>query len=972
MSTVRLPSRQRRWPAYVIVAIVLLGLLFTIMSQFYVDLLWFREVGYTSVFWTELRTKLLLGVAFGAVFFAVLYVNLLIVRRIAPTTRFLTPDQEAIERVRQAFEPYLRWLIPVGCAVLALLVAIGVTREWQTFLLWRNSSGVTFGDPEPLFHRDPAFYIFTLPWLKFLQGWLFSALVGITLLTGIAHLLWGGIRPQAPAWSERVTPATRAHLSVLLGLIMLAKAWGYYLGRFDLLGSTRGVVQGASYTDVNAQLPALNFLMIAALICAVLFLVNIRVRLWSLPVIAVALLALVSVLLGTAYPSFVQRFRVAPQEFQREKPYIDDNIQGTRRAFAIGDDDVTIPATRPYVPQVTASDIKDNKATIDNIRLWRRSVILENYQSLQRIRSYYEFRDVDVDRYTLDGERRVVMMSGREVSQAGIQVDAQTWQNEHLVYTHGYGAVSALVNQATAEGAPSLTLADIPVRSDPGPELSQPRIYFGEGSTGDTPFVVVGTKTAELDYEGSTAPYAYNGTGGIPMGNPLQRALFAWRFRDVNLLISGQITSTSRIMIYRDIAQRVPKPVPFLTFDQDPYFAVSAGRPVWIWDAYTTTNQYPYSQSLNLSEATDGQLPPQLVNYMRNSVKAVTDAYDGTMTYYANLSDPIIQVWDRAFPGLLTPIEDAPTDLQEHFRYPENIFQTQATQFANYHVTDAQVFYQKQDRWEIPADPTVGLTTTGTAPVEAPIVPTTTSAARLRPYYLLMKAPGDTVERFQLVLPFVPEGRQNMVAWMTANSDPGPDYGRMLALELPDGANVDGPSVVFSRINQNPQFSAERTLLGQGGSQILFGDFLVIPMSDSFLYIQPVYVRSNQTTSVPELKRVVVANGDSVGVGNTLQEALAESVKGQVDSGGGEPGGGGGGNEQTVNDLLNQALDHFQAAQDALTAGNLALYQSELDQAQRLVEQANELAGQQADGATGATGATGSIASPSASASPST
>ena len=260
MSTVRLPSRQRRWPAYVIVAIVLLGLLFTIMSQFYVDLLWFREVGYTSVFWTELRTKLLLGVAFGAVFFAVLYVNLLIVRRIAPTTRFLTPDQEAIERVRQAFEPYLRWLIPVGCAVLALLVAIGVTREWQTFLLWRNSSGVEFGDPEPLFGRDPAFYIFSLPWLKFLQGWLFSALVGITLLTGIAHLLWGGIRPQAPAWSERVTPATRAHLSVLLGLIMLAKAWGYYLGRFDLLGSTRGVVQGASYTDVNAQLPALNFL----------------------------------------------------------------------------------------------------------------------------------------------------------------------------------------------------------------------------------------------------------------------------------------------------------------------------------------------------------------------------------------------------------------------------------------------------------------------------------------------------------------------------------------------------------------------------------------------------------------------------------------------------------------------------------------------------------------------------------------
>ena len=481
---------------------------------------------------------------------------------------------------------------------------------------------------------------------------------------------------------------------------------------------------------------------------------------------------------------------------------------------------------------------------------------------------------------------------------------------------------------------------------------------------------MVGTKTHELDYEGSTAPYAYNGTGGIPMGNPLQRALFAWRFRDVNLLISGQITGTSRIMIYRDIAQRVPKPVPFLTFDKDPYFAVSAGRPVWIWDAYTTTNQYPYSQSLNLSEATDGQLPPQSVNYMRNSVKAVTDAYDGTMTYYANLTDPIIQVWDRAFPGLLTPIEDAPTDLQEHFRYPENIFQTQATQFANYHVTDAEVFYQKQDRWEVPADPTVGLTTTGTAPVEAPIVPSTTSAARLRPYYVLMKAPDDTVERFQLVLPFVPEGRQNMVAWMTANSDPGPDYGRILALELPDGANVDGPSVVFSRINQNPQFSAGTNAARPGRFRVLFGDFLVIPMSDSFLYVQPVYVRSNQTTSVPELKRVVVANGDSVGVGTTLHEALAESVKGQVDTGGGEPGGGGG-NEQTVNAPVERGarpLPGRPGRADRRRPRDSTRASSK--QAQQLVEQANELAGQQADGATGATGATGSLASPSASASP--
>ena len=486
-------------------AVVVLAVLFTVMSQFYVDLLWFREVGFTSVFWTAIWTKLLLGVVFAVLFFALLFVNLLIVRRIAPTTRFLTPDQEVIERVRQAFEPYLRWLIPLGCAVLAILVGIGVTSQWQTFLLWRNSSGVTFGNPEPLFHRDPAFYIFTLPWLQFLQGWLFSSLVGVTLLTAIAHFLWGGIRPQAQLWADKVTPAARAHLSVLLGLIMLTKAWGYYLGRFDLLFSTRGVVQGASYTDVNAQLPALNFLMIAALICAVLFLVNIRVRLWSLPVIALALLAVVSVLLGTAYPAFVQRFRVAPQEFQKEQPYIEDNIEGTRQAFAIDDEDVTVPPERPYVPQVTAKDLRDNETTIRNIRLWRPSVLGENFQSLQRIRSYYEFRDVDVDRYTLDGERTVLMVSAREVSQGGIQADAKTWQNEHLVYTHGYGAVSSLVNTATTEGAPDLTLQDIPVQADPGPELTGngARVYFGEGDPGDSAFVVTGTQTQELDYEGA-------------------------------------------------------------------------------------------------------------------------------------------------------------------------------------------------------------------------------------------------------------------------------------------------------------------------------------------------------------------------------------------------------------------------------------------------------------------------------------
>ena len=957
MSTVRIPTRQRRWPAFVIGGIVVLAVLFTVMSTFYIDLLWYREINQSGVFWTELRTKVALGAVFGLLFFGLLYANLLVTRRLAPPPlRFLTPEQEAIERVRLAFEPILGWALPVAAAVLALLVGIGVSRQWQVFLLWRNSSGIDFGNPEQLFDRDPAFYIFSLPWLKFLQGWLFSAFVGVTFLTAIAHFFWGGIRPQARTWAERVAPATRAHLSVLLGLIMLIKAWGYYLGRYDLLTSRRGVVQGASYTDVNAQLPALNFLIIAAVICAVLFFANIWRQRWALPIIAVIVLGAVSVLLGTAYPAFVQRFRVTPQEFQREQPYIEDNIEGTQRAFDIEPENIESPPEPGYEPVVTGEDLAANQATKDNIRLWRPAILGQNFLSLQRIRNYYEFRDVDVSRYVLDDTPRVLMVSGREVTQS----QTTTWQNEHLVFTHGFGAVAAKVNAANSEGAPILELADIPVRNIGGPELDQPRIYFGEGGSDDTPFVITNSGTPELDYEGAPPGYEYEGDGGIEIGNVLQQALFAWRFRDVNLLISGQVLPDSRIMINRSLAARVPKPVPFLTFDADPYLAIVEGRLLWIWDAYTTTDQYPYSESVNLSEATGAELDPMLVNYMRNSVKVTVDAYDGTMTYYADLDEPIVQVWSRVYPELFTDIDTVSPALNEHLRYPENLFQVQATRYTTYHVSDPSVFYQNQDQWEIAPDPTRGefsqLGTTTTSLDTAP---------RLRPYYLLMKAPGEDEESFQLVLPFVPKGRQNMVAWLAAGSDPE-TYGRLLSLDLPSEENVPGPGIVFSRLNQDPQFSAERTLLSQSGSTVLFGDLLVIPIENSFLYVQPAYVRADQPAAVPELKFVVVVNGDTVSTGGNLDEALEGAVA-DVEPGGEGPGGGegGGGGEvdQTVAELLAEAAQHFEAADAALRDGDLATYEEEIQAAQDLVAQALELSG-------AVPAEEGAAASPSPSASP--
>jgi uncharacterized protein len=928
VATVRLSARPRKWPLIVIIALVVIAVAFTVLSGFVIDLLWYREIGQSAVFWKTLETKIALGAVFGILFGALLYVNIVIAQRLRPTTRILTPEQEVLERIRDISDPFLRWLIPLACIVLGLLVAIGVSHEWQTFLLWRNSGGVTFGSAEPLFGRDPSFYIFTLPWLRFLQGWLFSALVGVTVLTAIGHLLWGGIAPQAPAFADKVTPAARAHLSVLLGLIMLVKAWGYWLGRYDLLTSPRGVVEGASYTDVKAQLPALNFLAIVAVICAILFFLNIRLRQWSLPIIAVGLLALVSVLLGTAYPAFIQQFRVRPNEQALETPYIQNNIEATRKAFGL---DTITEQQRKVSGPLTAQQLQDNQTTTSNIRLWRAiPILLENFQSLQRIRQYYDFGDVDVDRYPIgaNGESRVVMIGAREVSQAGLTTSAKTWLNEHLAYTHGYGAAAAQVNTATAQGQPDFILGDLPPT---GLEqmtqlLSQPRIYYGERN--DVPYVVVGTKTQELDFEGAPTNEQYSGSGGIPLSNLLVRAMFAWRVRDYNLLVSGSINSSSRIIIYREITQRVERAAPFLGFDSDPYFAIVDGNPVWVLDAYTATDQYPYSQTVDVADATDGLLEGD-VNYLRNSVKVVVDAYTGKIAYYADFSEPIIQAWSRAFPTLFTDIHTASPDLQSHFRYPENLFQVQSYEYANYHVKEAASFYQKRDFWQIPGDPTADTNANGSQPV-------------MRPYYQLIRLPDHPTEQFTLVIPFLPEDRLNMVAWMAASSDPE-TYGQITSFRLPEGRNIEGPSQVFARINQDPTFSAQRTLLGSGGSEVLFGDFLIIPIDDSFLYVLPVYVRSTQEAAVvPELKKVLIVNGSggTVAIGDSLQEALRAAVAGQPSGGGGPPTGS---VRQQVARLLASARSHYEAAQSALTRGDLATYQSEIDAAQADVTKADDL-----------------------------
>jgi uncharacterized membrane protein (UPF0182 family) len=916
---------RRRWAFVVLGAVVLVAIVLSALSGFYIDLLWFREVHFASVFWRVFWSKVVLGLIFGLLFFLMLFVNLVIARRISPRFRAFSPEEEIIERYRAAFDPYAKFLIPGFAAFIALFVGIAASAQWQTFVLWRYAGSVGFGPEfaDKVFHRDPGFYMFILPFHKYVQGWLFSSLVGVTLITGLTHYFTGGIRLQTAG--EKVTPQVKAHLSVLLGLIVLVKAWGYYLGRFDLLVSPRGVVTGASYTDVHAQLPALTLLVFIALACAVLFLVNIRFRGWALPVLGIGLLALVSIIAGAIVPAVVQKFQVDPQELQRELTYIDRNITATRHAFGL--DTVSLSATS-VEPDVTSAQVAANSPTISNIRLWDPGILRVTYDNLQRIQPYYEFSDVDVDRYQIAGSRRVVMLSAREVRQTQIPAGGGTWQNTHLFYTHGYGAVASLVNTVTTEGQPVFVLKDIPPTAASGIPLSSDtgaQVYYSEKT--DVPYVVVDSTQAELNYPdpsgAGAVTTAYQGSGGISIGSFFRQLLFAYRYRDINLLISKLIDKDSRILIYRDIGTRIAKAAPFLRFDKDPYAAIVDGRLVFVLDAYTTSDVYPYSQRLDLAKATASASGPDLVgeiNYIRNSVKAVVDAYDGSVTLYVvDPTDPIIQVWMKVFPDLFNtgPVPEA---LLEHFRYPEDLLLTQASQYANYHVTDAETFYNKGRFWAVPRDPTIEGT------------------PALRPYYVLLKLPGDEEEQFVLFMPFTPFQRPNMVAYMVGQSDPG-QYGKLKAFEFTSEEPVDGPEQVFARINQDPTFSQQRALLGQLGSTVAFGNLLVVPVENSFLYVLPVYVISSQQSAIPELKRVLVVHGGTVSLGNTLGEALAASF-GQP-----PPSGGGGGQPPTgdVAQLLAEAQQHFELADQLLTKGDLAGYQREINAGIALIEQANAI-----------------------------
>ncbi|MGH2705397.1 MAG: UPF0182 family protein [Actinomycetota bacterium] len=919
----------RRVRLLVLGLVVLFLLSISTLVRRYTDLLWYREVGFSSVFWTILGTQVLLAVGLGFVFLIFCLLNLMIVARVMPVYRLAVETDDPLQRYRAAFLPYLRWIALGGSGVLALLFGLGSTPLWDRFVLAVNQ--VAFGTVDPVFGKDIGFFVFRLPLYRFLSGWLLSMLVVVTLLVAAAHYLSGGIRPQAAG--DRVTPLVKAHLSVLLGLLALTRAWRYRLDQFHLMFSDRGGITGATYTDVHAELPALKVLVVISVITAVLFLVNIRVRGWFLPIAGAAIWLGTSVLAAGVYPFIVQRFVVEPQKLQRETRFIERHISATRVAYGIEGMEV-----REYPPSGSLSPeiVQANMATISNIRLWDTDTLRRAYRQLQEIRSYYQFQDVDVDRYVIDGTPRQVLLSTREMD--GLYLaENQNWQNLHFFYTHGYGAVVSAASEASPEGKPNFLAQDIPTQAKSAAlEVGQAGIYYGEALSGV--YSLAPSRQRELDFprrEGGNQFTRYRGKGGIPITGPIRRLSFAWRFRDVNLAITGLVRKDSKILLYREVRERLLKAAPFLQFDTDPYPALVDGKIVWIVDGYTTTEMYPYSDRIPFETRTGRATPFGSIsavegekNYIRNSVKATVDAYDGTVTLYEwDTSDPLIRAWRRAFPDLFRPAEDMPDSVRAHVRYPEDLFRIQSHLYERYHMTDPTEFFTNEDRWNIASDPT--RTSQAVAGSQA---------GEVQPYYVLMRLPGSDRQEYVLILPMNPRGRPNMVSWITAKSGPD-DYGRLIDFRFPKGSQIDSVGQIYARINSTPEISQARTLLGREGSKVVFGNLLVIPIERSILYVQPLFVEAEQNP-IPELKKVILATSERVVMGDDLSQALDLLLRGRsvVPTEGQQPVA----PVSSGNDVAETALDHLRAAEEAARRGDWAAYGREQEAAraalQRLVD----------------------------------
>jgi uncharacterized protein len=898
-------ARYRRWILIglaVVVFFVVIGLASGVV-ELITDLQWFSALGLGGVFGTRLWAQVGFFVLGYALFAIPAVVSVLVARRIAPRV--------PIHRIGSLEIPDLSGAITLGLVVLALLLALvsagAWSSEWQQILLYIN--GGSFGVTDPHFGHDVSFYVFGLPFLRFLQGWGVATLIVIGLLT-LATYAAGAMR-----WQLRLTRPIRGHLAILGALLLIVVALGYQLDIAELSFSTRGMgasLVGASYTDLHAQEPAYIILTVVAVIAAVLVLANTWFRtLWLLGFAAAGWIV-ASVVIGGIYPSVVQRVQVDPNELAVERPQIVANIAATQKAFGL--DTITQKSFTGSQP-LTRALFNDNATTLQNVRLWDYRPLLDTISQTQNLRSYYSFQDVDIDRYRINGTERQVMLSAREL----VPPAGQTWTNEHLFYTHGYGIVAVPVNAVTSEGQPDYLVSGI--NQSGGIPVGQPRIYFGEA---ESSYVVTGTKTAEFDYpvgSDQNATTTWSGTTGVGIGGFFNRLLYAVRFGDFNLLISDQLTSNSQILFRRTLESRVQAIAPFLTYDRDPYLVSADGHLYWFWDAYTTSNRYPDAQPLS------GSLFGGM-NYVRNSVKVVIDAYDGSVSFYiSDPSDPIINAWAKIFPNLFKPLSAMSADLQAHLRFPEDLFTAQNEQYQLYHVAatnaGAETLYQKSDRWALAAQQT----------------DVTGQATTIEPYYVIMKLPGEQQAEFVLIQPLVTAGRNNMIAWTAARMDPG-HYGERIAFLFPPDTNTYGPALIQGRINQDSNVSAQFTLWSQAGSSVVRGNLLVLPMGDAIVYVEPIFLRST-SSSQPEFKRVIVASQSKVAFADSLDAALSQ-ILGEATvpppEGSGEGGGGSGNLPGTAPELVAQAQQLYADAQAALKAGDLGTYQTKIDQMNQVLQ----------------------------------
>ncbi|KPJ52680.1 hypothetical protein AMJ39_07225 [candidate division TA06 bacterium DG_24] len=833
---------SRKIVPYIVAAAVifLLVLVAGAWLGIYADWLWFGAVGYTSVFLKVIFARIGTGLAFGALALIIIGTNALVARSLAPRPErviFRTPQGEIIE-IPQLPARQINLLLIFGILLITVFVGMGATAKWDTVLRFIYRS--PFGVSDPVFQSDVGYYVFSLPLVSFLRNWLMGMLVVAGLTATLIYLYGGRIRMLGR--SLFVPPPVRRHLFILLALFFVLKAWGYRLGMYRLLYSPRGVAFGASYTDIHAQLVALRILLVLSFLTAAALIAALIIRNWRPALLSFGLLVIAAIVLGGIYPALLQKFVVEPNEAVKEEPYLRHNIEFTRLAYGL---DSVEERALDIRDDLTLRDLEQNRQTIDNIRLWDWRPLRSTYSQIQEIRLYYDFNDVDVDRYLIDGSYRQVMLSARELSQQQLPAEAQTWVNLRLKFTHGYGLCMSPVNRFTEEGLPELFIADIPPRSFVDLTVERPEIYYGEETTD---YILLRTTTEEFDYpSGDENRYAtYEGEGGILIGSLPRRLLFAWHFRDLKLLLTEYIVAQSRIAYRRDIMSRVRTIAPFLTYDSDPYLVLAEGRLYWMTDAYTLTDAFPYS------EPTRGGF-----NYIRNSVKVVIDAYHGRTTFYiADPTDPIITTYAGMFPDLFLPIDEMPAPLREHIRYPRNLFAVQAMIYNAYHMRDVRVFYNREDLWEIPREIYAG------------------SEQRLEAYYTMMRLPGEENVEYVLMLPFTPSRKQNMIAWMCARSD-GPSYGRLLAYKFPKERLIYGPMQIEARIDQDPGISQLITLWSQKGSEVIRGNLLVIPIEESILFVEPLYLQALQGR-IPQLKRVIVAMGGRVAMEQSLDEALAD------------------------------------------------------------------------------------------------